>query len=446
MLDLMIIGGGISGLTAAFRARQAGLDFRLLECAPQLGGVIRSQPSDEGVRELGPDALMLGHPAVAQLLKELNLDQDLVQPASGIPWMARNGRLAPLPNGFRQIGPTRWLPFALTPLLSIWGKLRVLADLLLPASQAEDQTLAQLVGRRMGTEFLEQLAQPLVAGIYAADPAQLSLEATMGHLLQLEKQHGSLLRGIWKSPPQKPPTMASLPGGIGQLISALEEKVGHWALKSTTVGVIEPEGGGWTVTSTDRAWRSRRVLLAVPSADCTHLVQGFDPTLAGWLGGIYCRSVAILNQFYFTEQLRKVPPDCPGLLLPLKEGTSFSAISLAHKKWPDRTCPELVNLRVHLGGAGREHWLDQDDQQLVDQITREIRPWLGIRGRPLTSQLTRHQGKLPEYRLGHKSRVRKILHRVSNWPGLQVTGNWLNGVGIAHCIAGADALSRDWKV
>ena len=136
MLDMIIVGGGISGLTTAWRADQSGLTFRLLEAAGRLGGVISSEASPEGVSELGPDALMLGQPAIEQLLEELDLRQQVLSPSAGVPWMARGGRLFPLPAGFRQIAPTRWLPFALTPLLSLRAKLRVLETCFCPPGQA----------------------------------------------------------------------------------------------------------------------------------------------------------------------------------------------------------------------------------------------------------------------------------------------------------------------
>lgn len=446
MLDMIIVGGGISGLTAAFRARQAGLDFRLLESDSQLGGVIRSEVTEDGVSELGPDALMLGQPSVSRLLRELRLDGEIIAPSRCVPWMARDGHLYPLPEGFRQIAPTRWLPFALTPLLSWWGKIRVLGDLFLPPSREEDQTLAQFVSRRMGTEVLERLAQPLIAGIYAADPKQLSLAATMPHLLQLEKSHGSLLRGFWKSHAQAP-SMASLTQGLGQLISTLEHQVTAQIHRSTPVTAVVPEesGAGWVVHSPNQSWRCHRLVVTTPAPQCAQLLGTFDDPTAQLIGKIHCRSVAILNQFYFAEQLGRNLPECQGFLLPLLEGTTFSAVSLAHKKWPDRTSPELVNLRVHLGGAGREDFLERDDQRLIAEVTDELKPWLNIHGRPLKSTLTRHNALLPEYRLGHKSRIQQILKGVKRWPGLQVTGNWLSGVGIGQCIASADALSQEWN-
>lgn len=446
MLDMIIVGGGISGLTAAFRARQAGLDFRLLESNSQLGGVIRSESHREGVIELGPDALMLGQAPVRQLLQELQLENETLSPSSCVPWMARDGRLSPLPEGFRQIAPTRWLPFALTPLLSWWGKVRVLADLFLPASRAEDQTLAQFVSRRMGKEVLDRLAQPLIAGIYAADPNYLSLAATMPHLLHMERAHGSLLRGFWKSHAQAP-VMASLPQGLGQLISTLERQVAAHVQLSTPVTAIAPlpAGAGWTVNSNGQTWQCRRLVLTTPAPHCSSLLRPFDGPTAELVGGIHCRSVAIVNQFYFAEQVGLNLPRCQGFLVPLPEGTAFSAISLAHKKWPDRTSPGFVNLRIHLGGAGREDFLEQDDDTLVSRATQEVKPWLGILGEPLKSTLTRHTQRLPEYRLGHKARIQQIMENVTRWPGLQLTGNWLSGVGIGECIARADALSKQWN-
>ena len=444
MLDLIIIGGGISGLTLAYRAVQQGLSFQLLESAPRLGGLIRSQSEELGVLELGPDALMLSHKSVADLLRELGLEGQAVAPSRGVPWMARRGHIYPLPEGFRGVAPTRLLPFALTPLLSWWGKVRVLADLLIPASRADDQTLAEFIRRRMGREMLEQLAQPLLGGIYAADPHQLSLAATMPHLLQLEKTYGSLLRGLWKSSTQ-PPTMASLPLGLSQLTRTLEERVMGHAQCSTPVSSVLPEEQGWRVETPGRCWHSRRVVMATSAPHTSPLVGSFDPFLGERIKSIACRSVAVLNQIYATGQLGRGTPGCQGFLVPLSEQTSFSAVSLAHKKWPERTQAGYVNLRIHLGGAGREDLLELADGPLTERVTREIAGWLDIQGEPLLSRLSRHPQAMPEYRMGHRERVREIEERVSRWNGLQVTGNWLTGVGIGECISRAGQLAQQWK-
>ncbi|MBS2037039.1 protoporphyrinogen oxidase [bacterium] len=434
MLDLVIIGGGISGLTVAFRALQKGLRFRLLEASEQVGGAIQSQLHSEGVLELGPDALLVSKPAVRDLLEELELHLHTISPAPATPAVGRKGRISPLPTGFRQVAPTRWLPFAASPLLSWGGKLRILADLFLAPSRQTDQTLAQLVGRRLGKEVLEQLAQPLIGGIYAADPEHLSLAATMPHLLQLEREHGGLIKGFWKTR-ATPPSMASLPGGLGQLVTALKQRVGHYVYCTTPVTRLQPQAEGWRVETGDRAVMCRQVVVATSAPHCSSLLEPFSPATSGLLDNIVCRGVAVLNQLYFIEQIRRELPYCQGFLLPLKEGTSFSAVSLCHLKWPDRTSPGYVNLRIHLGGAGREAFLNQADASIIEQVTAELRPWLDLRGNPLSSLLTRHPQRMPEFRVGHGQLIEEVQNSLTAWPGLHLAGNWLRGIGIGDCVA-----------
>ncbi len=445
MLDVVIVGGGISGLTLAWRALQAGLSFRLLESSDRLGGAIQSQLHQGGLQEMGPDALLISKAPVQELLEEMNLYAHTIDPFPATPWVARGGKLFPLPEGFRQVAPTRWMPFALTPLLSWWGKLRILSDLFLPASQSPDQTLAQLVGRRLGREVLNQLAQPLISGIYAADPHQLSLAATMPHLLQLEKDYGGLIRGLWKSK-AAPPKVASLPGGLAQLVAELEQQVASSVCTGTAVTRIIPQELGWRVESHQQAWDCRNVVLATSAPQCAQLLGDFDPATCALIKGIVGRSVAVLNQMYFVEQLSPKLPACQGFLLPLSEATCFSAISLTHRKWPGRTHPGYINLRVHLGGAGREDFLEQEDATVIAQATRELRPWLDLQGEPISNLLTRHPQRMPEYRLGHTQRIEETLQRAAAWPGLHLIGNWLSGVGISECVARANSVAQKLTV
>ncbi|MFA5505630.1 MAG: protoporphyrinogen oxidase [Vulcanimicrobiota bacterium] len=439
MLDVIVIGGGISGLTTAWRAMEAGLEVCLLESSSRSGGVIGSLQRPEGLLELGPDSLLVGRPSVRTLLEDLNLLEQAVSPLPSRPWMGRRGHLYPLPEGFRSVAPTRLLPFVRTPLLSWWGKFRMLWDLVLPASPLTDQTLSQLIGRRFGREALEQLAQPLIGGIYAADPDRLSLAATMPHLLALEKEHGSLIRGLWKSS-AAPPKMSSLPEGLGQLTNTLARNLGNRIQTSCPVRGLQKVGDHWQLEAQDQTFQARQVVVATGAHHCTDLLSHLDSNLACLIRGIVCRDIGIVNLLYRADQVGDLPPGCQGFLLPLKENSIFSAASLTQQKWPDRIQPSVINFRLHLGGAGRESFLSLDDETLLHRAAAELTSWVPVEGRPLYRLLTRHPRAMPEYRQGHLELIRRVESHLEGMPGLHLVGNWLSGVGISECVARAEGL------
>lgn len=436
MLDLLILGGGISGLTLAHAAQKAGLQFQLLEASSRVGGVIRTL---EGTQESGPDVLLL-KPAVVELLHELNLDDQLIRPAPSSPRIARHGKLWPLPDGFRMLAPTRLLPFALSPLLSWPGKFRALADLWLPAGNDPDPSLGSWVTRRLGKELCDQLVQPLLGGIYAADPARLSVAATMPHLLALEKR-GGLIRGLMQSPPA-PPSMASLRDGLSVLAQRLQAAVAERVELSAPVASLEPLEQGWMAVDPrgGRRWTARQLALALPAPAAGRLLQGLDPELALPVQGIHCRSVAVLNLSYQAQQLGQ-DSALSGALIPIKEGGCISAFSVSHLKWPERARPGQVHLRIHLGGFGREQFLDLDDEALIALALRQIAGWIGLKGQPGWVNLQRHQRQMPEYRCGHLQTMARLDDVLKRWPGLWMAGNWLRGVGMADCITRARELA-----
>lgn len=438
MLDLVIVGGGITGLSLAYRARQAGLNFQLLESRPRPGGCMESRWSPWGTVEFGPDTL-ISKPATMGLLQDLNLAGKTLASSAGSPRVVRKGQLWPLPDGFRLLAPTRLLPFALSPLLSWWGKLRVLGDLFIRPSSKPDQTLAQFVRRRLGSELLERLAQPLVAGIYAADPEQLSLEASMPQFLKMEQTFGGLIKGALFSGSVAPPRMFSLPGGVGQLIQTLSTTCRDSIQTGSPVLSLRPGQDGWSVITGSQSLSARNVAVATSAQHCSQLLGDTDQQLSQSIGSIRLRTVAVLNVTLSASHLAETPQS---FLVPLVEGGCFSAVTVMSQKWPGRTLRRYVNLRIHLGGAGREHFLDLDDESLGELALQQLRKFVNWEGKPVWTELRRHDHMMPEYTVGHRQRIKAIEETTARWPGLHLAGNWLTGVGIGDCIARADAVAQ----
>jgi oxygen-dependent protoporphyrinogen oxidase len=382
--------------------------------------------------------------------------------------VVRDGRLVPIPEGFRLLAPTRLIPFLLTPVLSPLGKLRIGLDLFLPRRrESGDETLAGFVGRRLGREALERMAQPLVGGIYGGDPERLSLQATMPRFLDMEYSHGSVIRGLLagmrgsRRGGNRAATRAgpryglfvSLEGGLQTLVERLVEALPPGGLHTgLAVERIEPEPGGWRLCSPGFTERFDAVALAMPGWAAARL-SAFDPILAKRLASIRYSSSAAVNLVF---QRRQIPGrlNSFGFVVPRIENRVLLACTYASVKYAGRAPEGQVILRAFSGGAGREGEVDRPPEELLEDILGDLRDLMGIRGTPLKVWSLRHERVMPQYELGHLDLIAEIQDRASRHPGLFLAGNGFRGIGIPDCVAQArqagvraaeylDSLARD---
>ncbi len=287
--DLIVVGGGISGLTAAYRGKQRGWNVLLLESSARLGGSLETERHQGTLQELGAESMVTAKPWGRELCHELGLHDQLVSPQAEYrrTLIVRSGRLRPIPEGLRLLAPSQWLPFLRSPAVSWVGKLRMACEFVVPARRSqEDESLADFVRRRLGREALERIAQPLVAGIYTADPETLSMRATLPQFVDYEQNFGSVCRGLLTSPEARASSgpryqlFCSLRGGFQQLIDRLHEAIGQDTFKlGHSVQSIAPTESGWKVDG----WTTRRLVVAVPTYRASTLVQGWDAALAALL-------------------------------------------------------------------------------------------------------------------------------------------------------------------
>lgn len=460
---LAVIGGGISGLTLAWAALRArpDLEVRLFEGRDRIGGAIESRRVDDLLMEGGPDSMITDKPAGLELCRDLGLE-DLLQATSSDDRRAmvvKDGRLVPIPEGFRLLAPTRFLPFVLSPVISFPGKLRMGLDLFLPPRRDEgDETLASFVVRRLGREALERLAQPLVGGIYGGDPEKLSLQATMPRFMELEKKYGSVTRGMLagiaaarKAGGGAPGggtsgarygLFASLEGGIETLVRRLEEVLpAGTVLRGRKVASVRPHGGGWVVATDAGEETFDAVALAMPTWSAAELV-GFDPDLSRELAAINYHSSAAVNLVYRRDQIPG-KLDAFGWVVPRIEGRVTLACTYASVKYAGRAPADKVILRGFAGGSGREADVDKPPEELVEDVKRDFRDLMKVKGEPEYVWSARHHKCMPHYELHHLDRVAAIERKVLRHPGLFLTGNGFRGVGIPDCAKQArDAAGR----
>ncbi len=460
-MKITVIGGGIAGLAAAHRvlelARERGLavELTLLEARERLGGTIETEHVDGFLVESGPDSFLSEKPWALALCRRLGVEDRLVRTDDRFRriFVWHRGRLHPLPDGFQLLAPTRIAPFVTSGLFSWPGKLRMALDLVLPrGAPGGDETLGAFVRRRLGREALERVAQPLVAGIYTADPDDLSLGATMPRFLELERRERSVILALWRASRRAPQAGTSgarwslfvtFARGMSELIDALASRLpaGAVALKQRATAV-ERRDGRWRIGLADgAALDADHVIVATEAHAAGRLLRYTDPQLATWLAEIPYASSATVSLGYRRADVPH-PLDGFGFVVPHTERRAVLACTFSSVKYPGRARDGFVLLRAFLGGALGEAALDGDDEALAGRARRDLADALGVVAEPVLTRVHRYPASMPQYRLGHLDRIESIERRLAALPGLSLAGSAYRGVGIADCVHSGDSAAE----
>jgi oxygen-dependent protoporphyrinogen oxidase len=460
-MRLVVVGAGIAGLAAAHRAvelaRERGipLELTVLEARERLGGTIETERVDGFLVEAGPDSFLSEKPWGLALCRRLGLEHRLVGTDDRFrrTFVWFHGRLHPLPEGFQLLAPTRVRPFLASQLLSWPGKARMALDLLLPRGAAgADESLGAFVRRRLGREALERVAQPLVAGIYTADPDELSLRATMPRFLELERVRRSLIIGLWRASRGGPAASGSsgarwslfvtLSGGMNELVQGLAARLpaGAVHLKRRVNSVVR-RGASWAVDGGGSVIEADRVIAAVEGHAASRLLRHVDPQLASLLQGIPYASSATISLGYPRAAIRH-PLDGFGFVVPRVEGRAVLACTFSSVKYPGRAPAGHVLLRCFLGGALNAGVLEASDDELVRLAREELAAALGVAGDPMLVRVVRHPAAMPQYVVGHLRTLEAIARRLESSPGLLLAGSAYRGVGIADCIHSGETAAE----
>jgi oxygen-dependent protoporphyrinogen oxidase len=459
-MKLVIVGGGITGLAAAHRAvelareRQIALELTLIETRERLGGTIVSERVDGFVVEAGPDSFLSEKPWALALCRRLGVDDRLVRTDDRFRkvFVWHGGRLHPLPDGFQLLAPTAMRPFVTSSLFSPFGKLRMALDLVLPRGHADDESLGAFVRRRLGGEALDRVAQPLVAGIYTADPDELSLAATMPRFLEVEKRDRSIILGLRRALKRAPlpgtsgarwSLFVTFAGGMEELVTTLAARLpaGTTVLKQR-VSALERAGEGWRVRTAEGTVRDAdRVILATESHATARLTRYLDPALANLLAEIPYSSAATVSLGYRRADVPH-PLDGFGFVVPRTEGKALLAGTFSSVKYPGRAPEGHVLIRAFLGGTLNAAILEESDAVLIGRARGELREALGITAEPVLTRLHRWPASMPQYRVGHLARVETIERAVAALPGLALAGGAYRGVGIADCVRSGEAAAE----
>jgi protoporphyrinogen/coproporphyrinogen III oxidase len=467
---VVIIGGGIAGLSTAYalqeRARLAGLPLActLVEARERLGGVILTERVDGFVIEAGPDSLLTQKPWGLELCQRLGLGDRLVgtneqQRTVYILW---DGRLQPLPAGLALIVPTRWGPLLRNRLLSWPGKIRLGLEYVLPPRRSDgDESLAAFVRRRLGSEALDKIAEPLLAGIYAGSAQDMSLLATFPRLRELEVTHGGLIRGMLAQRRRRRQTVSATGtqptalfmaprGGMAEIVEALVSRLDQVDLRlGEAVQRVIPHGDsetgapGYAVHLRGASTlQAEAVVFATPAHITARFVEDFHPRLAEALDAIPYVSSATISLAY---RRCDVPHalDGFGFLVGKHEGRRITAATWTSSKFPHRAPADYVLIRSFVGGVRGEDLVWRDDAALIQLVCEELEAILGITTVPVLARVYRWERANPQYLVGHLQRIEAMEQILTAYPGLFLTGSAYRGVGVPDCIhQGAQTAER----
>jgi oxygen-dependent protoporphyrinogen oxidase len=500
---VVVIGGGVSGLAAAHRVCElsardgARVEVLLLEASGRLGGTVRTHRRDGFLLEGGPDSFISEKPEALELAKRVGLESQLIETneAHRRSFVVRAGRLHPTPEGFHLLAPSRMWPFVTSGIFSWTGKARMSLDLLLPRgagnieSVQEDESLASFVRRRFGREALERMAQPMVGGIYTADPELLSLRATMPRFLEMERAHRSLIWAMWRAARKQNPRKrdanegnANKQNANGAGAQATPDERMTTRLTSGTSGAryslflsfaegmqtltdrlaarlppdavrLNTEVESVSFDATTRRWHVRlsgteesidadAVCIALPAYRAAQLLRETDDTLASELDAIPYASTATVNLAYRRADIAHAL-DGFGFVVPFVERRATLACTFSSVKFAGRAPADRALLRAFVGGALQPEMFTLDDDAMVEAVRRDLRALLGIERAPIFSHVEKWPRSMAQYHLGHLARIRRINERLRAFPTLKLAGNAYNGAGLPDCIRSGETAAEE---
>ena len=465
MKRIVIIGGGISGLATAHRlielsqSSNTPIKLTLLEGSSRLGGTIQTGHRDGFLIERGPDSFISEKPEAVALAKRLGLESQLIETNQlhRRSFIVNRGRLSPVPEGFQLLAPSRIWPFINTDIFSLGAKLRMAADLLIPRKSQNgktDESLAEFVRRRLGREALERMAQPMVGGIYTANPESLSLRATLPRFLDIERDHRSLILGMWRLG-RKNRNLSGVSGaryslflsfaeGTEVLVKALEKRLRESDVEirlRTPVSTLRQSNNSWQLfTQTKEIFEADALCVALPAYAAASLLGNTAPRLSSLLNEIKFASTATVNLAYRREAISH-PLDGFGFVVPFIEKRSLIACTFSSVKFAGRAPTDHVLLRAFVGGALQPEMFALDESEIVERVQTDLKDLVGVKGRPLFTEVNKWRKSMPQYEVGHLQRVDEIESSVSELPNFTLAGNSYRGAGIPDCVKSGEAAA-----
>ena len=456
MKRIAIIGGGISGLSTAYDLAKAGFDCTLVDPKPRLGGVIQTERVENCIVEAGPDSFLAQKPWALELIKELGLEDQVIGSNDHLrkTFVLRAGKLVPLPDGVQFMVPTKIGPMLTTPLLG-WGtKAKMALEWFRrPGPAREERSVAAFVRDHFGDEANRYLAQPMLAGVYGGSPEKLSVNAVLPRFVELEKQYGSVSRGMLKAAAQasrrkpanggRPPSLfLTLKGGMRQLTDRLAEELeGNIRRITGSADQVARLNDGFRLAINGDSVSVDQVVIATPAHAAGALVDGLDPQSAERLRAIPYSSSITVNLLYRRPPFEHALEGF-GFLAPEVEDTWITACTWVNTKFSHRAGSDYALLRAFLADRQADASLDAPDDEIARRVHDELSRIMGFHTEPATWRVARWRRAMAQYEVGHARRIEEVEERLGHIQGLYLTGNAYEGIGIPDCIRRSRAIAR----
>ena len=459
MKRIAIIGGGISGLSAAYtieEKRQSGteVEYVLFESSARLGGVLVTDHVDGCLVEAGPDSFLTENPWAADLCRKVGLGDQLIgsNDSERKTYIVAKGKLVVMPDGLMFMVPTKILPTVMSPLFSVRTKMRMAAEWFHPPRKAEeDETVAEMVRRHYGSEMVDLLADPLLSGVYGGEATELSVRSVLPRFADMESKYGSLGRAMLaarkktgtaaKGPAR--PLFTSLKDGMQAMVDAVGARLDPSALKtSTPVRSVIRQDDGWTVSAGYQSDQFDAVIIATPTHAAAAVLEAADGGLARDLGNITYSSSVTVTLGYDKKVRRSLPPGF-GFLVPRSAGHRMLAATFVHNKFPHRAPENRAIVRCFLGGARDEEILQSSEAEILQIVRAELKQIIGLDAEPLFARVYKWKSAMAQYSVGHLERLQRIEAARLGLPGLALAGNGYSGIGVPDCVrSGSEAASK----
>jgi oxygen-dependent protoporphyrinogen oxidase len=445
--QVIVIGGGMSGLTCAYRLQQAGVPVKLLESSSRAGGLVGTIHKDGFLFESGPQSFQ-GTAPMLELIREVGIESELQQADPKAPrYIYVHGRLQKIPMS----------PQALmtSSLLGIKSRAKIASEpFKRTKSPTKEESVADFVRRKFGHEILEYLVAPFVSGVYAGDPEKLSLKAAFPTLEEWEREYGSVLRGAAKSrsaaeKKSGPPPLCSFSRGMGTLMEAIASKLGDKVRRGAQVTAIgraaDNRGSPYQVCfagdGRNETLEATAVVVASPAYVASHLVATISQPLANMLSGVAYAPVAVVANGYYDRQIGEELTGF-GFLAPRSERVRMLGTVWNSSLFPGRAPAGSVVITSFIGGATDPTISDHTDQEIAGIVEAENARILSITGSPVASAVWKYAKALPQYNLGHGHIVEAIRDGERLNPGLFFCGNYLEGPALGKCVENATQTAR----
>ncbi len=457
MKRIAVIGGGVSGLSAAYaleKRRRESDDFcyKLLEASPRLGGVLLTEHVEGCVVEAGPDSFLTEKSWAADLCREIGLGDQLIcsNDAGRKTYIIVGNRLVEMPVGLMFLVPTKIIPTVLSPLFSCGTKLRMVAELFHPAQTRGDESVADFVRRHYGDEVVERLADPLLSGIYGGEAAQLSVRSVLPRFVEMEAKYGSLGRGMIAarrkmpelSGSQTPGIFTTLKGGMQQIADGLTAQLEPESIVlGQMVLAVERADSDWIVRHDGGAENYDAVIVALPAQRAGEMLSGVSRDLAAELSAVnYTSSITVA--LGYDEKVRRSLPAGFGFLVPRSEKRNILAATFVHSKFDHRAPPDRALIRCFVGGSAAKASIELADSEIEKLVRTDLKAILGLDAEPLFARVHRWRNAMAQYEVGHSERLRRIQETAAQLPSLALAGNGYSGIGVPDCIRSGAAAAE----